>query len=119
MPQCLPQSLYSVTRGWLDTRYRDGLDKQKLLKPNVPFSATVVENPQDYVFKKGHHIGLNFSTEILEWSLPKPYPCFLATDPVACLNVKVNWIDGGTSVTLPVVNAPKDPSDLFDFGHSH
>ena len=119
LPQCLPNSLYSVTRGWLDTRYRDGLDKQKLLEPGVPFSATVVENPQDYVFKKGHHIGLNFSTEILEWSLAKPYPCVLAASPVDCVNVTVNWLDGGTNVTLPVVGAPKDPMDLFDFGHQH
>ena len=116
-PECSPRNLYSVTRGWLDTRYRQGLDKQVLLNPNMPFQATVVENPQDYVFRKGHHIGLNFSTEINEWSLPKPYDCAAASDPAACLNVEVKWLEGKTQVILPIVNAPKDPMDLFDFNH--
>ena len=119
-PQCSPRNLYSVTRGWLDTRYRNGLEKQVPLQNGAGgFTATVVENPQDYIFKKGHHIGMNFSTEINEWSLPKPYPCVLAADPEACINVTVNWLEGKTQVVLPVVGTPKDPMDLFDFGHNH
>jgi predicted acyl esterase len=118
-PSCMPRNVYSVTRGWLDSRYREGLDKQVPIKPGQPFSATVVENPQDYVFKKGHWIGLNVSTEILEWSLPKPYNCAAESAPDACAFVEINWQEGKTQVVLPVVGAPKNPADLFDFGHHH
>jgi X-Pro dipeptidyl-peptidase len=119
LPQCSPKNLWSMTRGWLDSRYRNGLNKQVPLKPGSPARFTVVEHPQDYVFKKGHHIVLNFSTEIAEWSLPKPYNCAGATDPEACAFVTVLWKDGKTNVVLPVVNGPKDAKDLFDFGHHH
>ncbi|MEA2447599.1 MAG: hypothetical protein QOK47_1236 [Actinomycetota bacterium] len=118
-PQCLPRNVQSTTRGWLDSRYREGLDKQVPLKAGNPFSLTVVENPQDYIFKKGHWIGLNISTEINEWSLPKPYNCAAETDPQACVFVQINWLEGKSKVILPVVGAPKDSMDMFDFGHHH
>ncbi len=120
-PECSPRNLYSVTRGFLDTRYRDGLEKQKMLKPDKPFSVTVVQKAQDYIFKKGHHIGLNFSTEIGEWMLPKPYPCGPPTGavPTSCTHVTVHVDEGKTQVILPVVGNVKDPMDLFDFGHHH
>lgn len=119
-PECLPNALYSVTRGFLDTRYRNGLEKQEMLKPGVPFNVTVVEKPMDYVFKKGHHIALNFSTEINEWMIPKPYNCGAETTQAqACVNVTIKVDEGKTQVILPIVNAPKDPADLFDFGHHH
>ncbi len=118
-PECLPRALYSVTRGFLDSRYRNGLDKQVPLKPGKPFRATIVEKPTDYVFKKGHHIALNFSTEILEWALPKPYNCAGASNQADCVNVEVLWKEGKTRVVLPIVDAPKDVRDLFTFGHHH
>ena len=34
---------------------------------------TVVEKPQDYMFRAGHRIGLNAQTEIIEWAIAKPY----------------------------------------------
>jgi len=108
-PNCSPDNLYSVTRGWLDTRYRDGLAKQKMLEPNKRTGVTVVEKPTDYVFKKGHHIGLQIATEINEWSLPKPYPCASQE----CILFRIHWAQGGTKVTLPIVNPPRDPMDLF------
>ncbi|HYI44981.1 MAG TPA: CocE/NonD family hydrolase [Actinomycetota bacterium] len=117
-PECLPNAVYSVTRGFLDTRYRDGLEKQVPIKPGVPFKATIVEKPQDYVFKKGHHIGLNFSTEINEWMIPKPYAC-ADTDPLGCVNLKIRVSEGLTQVILPIVGKVKNPNDLFDYGHQH
>lgn len=114
-PQCLPQTLYSVTRGWLDSRYRDGLEKQKPLEPNKPFDITVIEKPTDYTFKKGHHIGLQISTELLEWSIPKPYPC----TSLECLRLNIHWAEGGTKVILPVVNAPRNPMTLFSKHAGH
>lgn len=116
-PTCMPRNLYSVTGGWLDTRYRDGLDAQKALTPNQPFGVTVVTKPTDYVFRKGHAIGLSIATEINEWSIPKIYPC--ATPSTDCVQVDLLREDGTLGVDLPVVNAPKEVDDLFDFGHGH
>jgi X-Pro dipeptidyl-peptidase len=123
-----PRVLYSVTRGWLDSRYRNGLAKQQLVEPGKPFDMTVVANPQDYTFKKGHHIGLMIATELNEWSTPKPYPCTTTGEPntaepgntsfaTACTHVRVHWEEGATSVTLPLVN-PGKTSSLFDL-HAH
>ncbi len=111
-PTCLPRSTQAITRGFLDSRYRNGLDKQVPIKPGVPFGMTVVEKPTDYVFKKGHYIGLQIQTEINEWALPKPYPC----TSVACTKVRVHWEQGKTRLVLPIVNAPHNPMDLFEFG---
>ena len=73
---------------------------------------TIVEKPQDYTFKKGHFIGLNVQTEIADWSVPKAPDCAGA----ACNLVRVNWESGETTVTLPVVGAPRDPATLFQTG---
>ena len=105
------QGQYSATRGWLDTRYRQSLATQTLIDPGQAFGTTIVEKPQDYTFKKGHFIGLNVQTEINEWSLPKAYS---ACTSVVCNTVRVNWEKGETTVTLPVVNAPRTPATLFD-----
>jgi hypothetical protein len=118
-----PKDLVGITRGWLDSRYRNGLGKQVEVKPGKPFGITVVAKPQDYVFKKGHIIGLNIQTEIGEWSLPKLYPCdpVLETDPTQpkCPFVWVEWTQAKTRLVLPIVDAPKKAMALFDMGHAH
>ncbi|MGH2808870.1 MAG: CocE/NonD family hydrolase [Actinomycetota bacterium] len=110
-----PRSLYSVTRGWMDSRYRNGLAKQQLAKPMQPLAMTIPAHPTDYTFKKGHQIGLLVATELNEWSVPKPYPC----TSLECVQVRINWEQGKTRLILPMVNAPRDPKDLFDLGHHH
>lgn len=119
------QALVAITRGWLDSRYRNGLDKQVEVTPGKSFGMTIVAKPQDYTFKAGHVIGLNIQTEINEWSLPKPYPgCEKAPEPGAsssedCANFYIDWKEAKTRLILPIVNAPKDPMDLFDMGAHH
>jgi predicted acyl esterase len=98
------RGLISTTRGWLDSRYRTSLAAQSLVTPGVAFGLTVVEKPQDYTFKQGHIIGLNVQTEIVEWSLPKPYPECVT---VSCQTVRINWEAGETSITLPVVGSTR------------
>jgi hypothetical protein len=103
------RGLISTTRGWLDSRYRRTLSSQSLVTAGSPFTMTVVEKPQDYTFKRGHVIGLMLATEINEWSLPKPYVC----STPGCALASIEWVDGETSVTLPVVGDVREPASLF------
>ena len=109
-PNCTPRDLSSVTRGWLDSRYRNGLAKQQDMDFSKGGDLTIVEHPTDYTFPKGHVIGLLISTEINEWSVPKPYPC----QSQACPTVRIVWQTNKSKLILPVVDAPKNPMDLFD-----
>ena len=119
--------LTGITRGFLDSRYRNGLANQEPVEPGKPFQSTVEMKPLDYVIKAGHYIGLNFQTEIIEWMLPKPYAgCEQApeVDPTkpdeirrrpSCATYSLNVDEGRTRLILPVVKAPKNPMSIFCF----
>jgi predicted acyl esterase len=111
-------ALLSVTRGFLDSRYRDGLRKQAMVKPGKPFEMTATLKPTDYVFRKGHQIGLQIATEIIEWALPKQYPGCESSDQ-QCAYLRIEWESGRTKLMLPIVDAPKSAMSLFNFGHQH
>ena len=121
------ETLVAVTRGFIDSRYRNGLDKEVDLEPGKSTGMTVVMKPQDYTFRKGHMIGLQVATEILEWHLPKAIAgCegIQSVDPTAegqpaCAFFQIDWTEAQTKLILPVVNAPKDPADLFDLMGEH
>jgi predicted acyl esterase len=129
--ECMPRAVQSVTRGFLDTRYRKGLHKQVMLDPSKPFQTTVATKPVDYTFKKGHYFGVQFQTEIIDWMVSKAYPgCDSIssdpanTDPAAnadrCAKLEVLWAQGKTRLILPVVNGPKDVASIFDYApHNH
>ena len=106
-------ALVAATRGWLDSRYRDGLDHQVPVTPGEPFETTVATKPTDYVFRAGHRIVLLVQTETLEWATAKPYP---GCDDPGCATFRVLYEDGRTSLTIPVVGEVTDPRSLF--GHS-
>lgn len=110
-----PAALVGLTRGWLDSRYREGRTKQTPLPSSGSFGMTVEASPVDYIFRAGHIVGLNVQTEINEWSLPKPYACASA----ACPQIEIDWSRARTRLILPVVDAPANPATLFDFGHQH
>jgi X-Pro dipeptidyl-peptidase len=105
------RGLISVTRGWLDTRYRNSLKSQELVTPGTSFSTVVVTKPTDYTFKAGHLIGLQVQTEIAEWSVPKPADPS-CTSPT-CNVVRIDWEGGQTRVVLPIVGSVSKPSKLF------
>ena len=119
--------LVGITRGWLDSRYRNGLDQQELIEPGKLWQADISAMPTDYTFLAGHYLGLNIQTEINEWSLPKPYPgCNVAPQPPSdptnptsvtkqdsCATFLIDWEKAKTRVILPVVDAPKNPANLF------
>ncbi len=105
-------SLVSVTRGFLDSRYRNGLGQTKALEPGKPFGMTVVEKPTDYTFRKGHRIALSVQTEMNEWMVAKRNPaCEGVGDD--CAMFRIHWEGGRSKLVLPVVGAPKNPNKLF------
>lgn len=124
-----PNGVVAFTRGFLDSRYRNGLDKPTLVKPNKSFGMTVVTKPQDYTIKAGHVLWVNLQTEALEWAVAKPYPGCETPDNIdtsnvppttPCVDVYMDWEDAKFRVNLPVMNAPKNNDDLFDRGdHDH
>ena len=100
-------ALLGVTRGWLDSRYRNTLAKREPWKPGMN-GLTIVTKPQDYVFRKGHAIGLLITDVHTEWVVPKPYD-----DPAGGQGATVT-VDtmGKTVLHLPVVGKV-DPRTLF------
>jgi X-Pro dipeptidyl-peptidase len=100
-------ALLGVTRGWLDSRYRNTLAKRELWKPGAN-GATIVAKPQDYTFRKGHAIGLLVMDVQTEWVVPKPYD-----DPAGGQGATVTVdTSGKTLVHLPLVGR-LDPRRLF------
>jgi X-Pro dipeptidyl-peptidase len=100
-------ALLGVTRGWLDSRYRNTLAKRQLWKPGAN-GLTLVAKPQDYVFRKGHAVGLLIMGEQTEWVVPKAYD-----DPAGGQGATVTVdVTGRTVLTLPVVGKVK-PTSLF------
>ncbi|MFP5298880.1 MAG: CocE/NonD family hydrolase [Actinomycetota bacterium] len=122
-----PRAVIPVTRGFLDSRYREGLHKQVLVEPGKPFGATVDMKPTDYIFRKGHSVALNVFSSNVEWAVQK-FPAATDIDPdclvsstsaAECGEIYLEWDTNKVRVVLPVVNPPKNPMDLFDFDHAH
>jgi X-Pro dipeptidyl-peptidase len=91
-------ALLGVTRGWLDSRYRNTLTKRELWKPGAN-GLSIVAKPQDYTFRKGHAIGLLIMGEQAEWVVPKPYD-----DPAGGQGATVTVDTSGKTVLhLPLV----------------
>jgi predicted acyl esterase len=88
----------AVTRGWLDTRYEKGLDKQRPQAPGKR-SHTVTAKPMDYTFERGHRIALIVSGEQAEWVIPKAYD---GTPCQTCTGFEL-LVGSGTSLSLPLV----------------
>ena len=94
----------TAARGFMNLQYRSGLAKAEAL-PSTPFAATAVMKPQDYTFKKGNRIGVILLASNVMWARPDV--------PGQTTTVHHDTGGGGTTLTLPVVNAPADPATLF------
>lgn len=101
-------ALLGVTRGWLDSRYRNTLAKRQPWKAGSN-GLTLVAKPQDYIFRKGHAIGLMIMETHEEWIVPKAYD-----DPAGgqgeSLTIDTN---GKTVLHLPVVGTRVSAKSLF------
>ena len=93
----MANAIPAMTRGWLDSRYRNGLSSQVLVTPGQPFSENIALWPQDYTLRAGHRLILVVSTETTEWDVPKPY------GTPGLPTVQLNYEQGQSYVTLPIV----------------
>jgi X-Pro dipeptidyl-peptidase len=99
-----PNAVVAATRGWLDSRFRHGLDQEQLLAPGKPFSENLALKPTDYTFRAGHRIVLLISTETLEWAKSKVYD-LPTTDPT----VTIDYTRGQSYLTLPATRSDRRP----------
>jgi len=87
----------ALTRGWLDSRYRDGLDHEVPMTPGASTRMDVQLFPTDYTVRKGHRLVLLVQSEDLDWAIAKPDPA--RSDPT----VTIDWANAQSTLTLPVV----------------
>jgi X-Pro dipeptidyl-peptidase len=60
----------TVSRGFLNLQYRNGLAQAEPIPPNEPIQATVTFKPQDQLFEAGHRIGVIVQGSNTVWALP-------------------------------------------------
>ncbi|MEU4537713.1 Xaa-Pro dipeptidyl-peptidase [Streptosporangium sp. NPDC023825] len=80
-----------ITRGWLDVRNRDSASKTELLREGRFYDFRFDLQPNDYVVKAGHRIGVVLVSTDRDFTLRLPPGTGVSVDP------------GSSSVTLPVV----------------
>ena len=94
-----PAAAVAMTRGWLDSRYRNGLDHGVATTPGKSTSMNVDLFPTDYTVRKGHQLVLLIQTEDLDWAFAKAYPD--AADPT----VQIDWSNAQSWLDVPLVGA--------------
>ncbi len=60
----------TVSRGFLNLQYRNGLATAEPIPPNEPIKATVTFKPQDQTFETGHRIGVIVQGSNTVWAVP-------------------------------------------------
>ncbi|MGI5284029.1 Xaa-Pro dipeptidyl-peptidase [Nonomuraea polychroma] len=80
-----------VTRGWLDVRNRHRPDKTEPLRPGRHYTFTWDFQPTDYLFKKGHRLGLVIISTDYDYTLRYPPGTEITVSP------------GHSSLRLPMV----------------
>ncbi|MEV0581742.1 Xaa-Pro dipeptidyl-peptidase [Nonomuraea sp. NPDC050310] len=80
-----------VTRGWLDVRNRHSAARTDPIRPGRTYSFTWDLQPNDYVFKQGHRIGLVLLSTDRDFTLRYPPGTVVEVSP------------GHSSIRLPVV----------------
>jgi X-Pro dipeptidyl-peptidase len=60
----------TVSRGFLNLQYRNGLAQADPIPPDEPIRATVTFKPQDQTFEAGHRIGVIIQGSNTVWAVP-------------------------------------------------
>jgi X-Pro dipeptidyl-peptidase len=80
-----------VTRGWLDPQNRDGIRRSQRLRQDKPYRFDWDLQPDDYVFKAGHRIGLVVVSTDHDYTI-RPAP-----------GTRLSLRPSQSSISLPVV----------------
>ncbi len=96
-------AVVAIDRGWLDSRYRQGLDRVVGLPAGKPFAFTVALKPSDYIVRKGHRLVLLVQSEELDWAAATPDATCARAD---CATWTVGTGGLQTTVTFPEVLPP-------------
>jgi X-Pro dipeptidyl-peptidase len=60
----------AISRGFLNLRYRDGLEREQPVPPGEPVRAEVLFSPQDHTVQAGHRIALVLAGSNVAWAVP-------------------------------------------------
>jgi X-Pro dipeptidyl-peptidase len=91
-----PSAAVALTRGWLDSRYRDGLDHEVSSTPGRSTRMDVALFPTDYTVRAGHRLVLLVQPEDVDWAFAKPLAS--PSNPT----VRIDWSRGQSWLTLPL-----------------
>ena len=89
-----------ITRGFLNVRYRDGLEKEKPVPAGRPVRAVVQFLPQDWIVRSGHRLVLTVASSNTAWAVPSGQPG---------LGVEVRHA-GASRLLLPLAGAGRAPA---------
>ena len=98
-----------ITRGFLNSRNRDGLDTSTDLPPGAPWSPLVDMWDTDYVVPAGHRLGLLVSSSNAAWALPDTTQATTTVhlaDGVGSSTLTLPVSAGQSAVSSPVAAAP-------------
>jgi predicted acyl esterase len=93
-----PSAAVALTRGWLDSRYRDGLDHEVPSTAGRSTQMDVALFPTDYTVRKGHRLVLLVQPEDVDWAFPKPLAS--PSNP----NVQIDWSKGQSWLDIPEIS---------------
>lgn len=88
-----------ITRGFLDVRYREGLDHRAEIPQGPDTEATVRMAPQDQIVRKGHQLVLALAGSNQPWAVPEA--------PGTGFAFRLG--ERGTTLRLPIVGAGAEP----------
>jgi X-Pro dipeptidyl-peptidase len=87
--------LHVVSRGWLDARHRDSLRQGEPMVPGETYRFRWEIFGDDYVFKKGHRLGIVIAGSDPDWTIPDE------------TRANVDVLLGPSRVVLPVVGGAR------------
>jgi X-Pro dipeptidyl-peptidase len=85
----------ALTRGWLDSRYRNGVDHEVPTVAGHSTQMDVALFPTDYTVRAGHRLVLLVQSEDADWAFPKPLSS--PADPT----VGIDWSRGQSWLDVP------------------
>jgi len=84
-----------VSRGWLDARHRDSLRSGSALTPGETYTFRWEIFAEDYIFEKGHRIGIVIAGSDADYTVPDPE------------GARVEVLLGSSKVILPIVGGAR------------